>query len=80
MITNKNIKKDIVRKAILNDYIECCFQTGHQFSDVLGTTLNKFNYQVLLDRMRGMNDDDKFTFISKESMEWYQELIIKRKL
>ncbi len=80
MITNKNIKKDVVRRAILNDYIECCFQTGHSFSDVLGISLQKFNYQVLLDRMRGINDDDSYTFICKETMEWYQEMIIKRKL
>ena len=78
MITDTNIKKQVVRRAILNDYIECCFQTGHQFSDVLGITLNKFNYQVLLERMKGINDE--YNYISKETIEWYQELIIKRRL
>ena len=80
MITNKNITKSVVRKSILNDYIEVCFQTGHTFTEVLGVPLQKLNYQVLLDRIRGLNDDDKFTFIDEDTMTWYQELIIKRKL
>ena len=83
-ITDKNIKKDIVRKEILVNYVDLCLKNGHDtnnlLNNVLGVTLNKFNYQVLINKMREMNDDNKYTYISKDNMEWFQSMITLRKL
>ena len=83
-ITDKNIKKDIVRKEILVNYVDLCTKNGHDINNlmnnVLGVTLNKFNYQVLIHKMIKMNDDNKYTYISKDNMEWFQSMITLRKL
>jgi len=83
-ITDKNIKKDIIRKEILVNYVELCTKNGHDINNlmnnVLGVTLNKFNYQVLIHKMIKMNDDNKYTYISKDNMEWFQSMITLRKL
>mgnify|MGYP003648900282 FL=1 len=79
-LTNKNLKKDIIRKEILRDYIELCMNTGHGFDDVLGHSLQTFNYNILLDRMVGMNDGADYTFIDTDTMSWYGEMIESRKL
>ena len=79
-LTNKNLKKDIIRTEILRDYIELCMNTGHTFDDVLGHSLQGFNYHILLDRMEGMNDGDDYTFIDADTISWYGEMIKSRKL
>ena len=83
-ITDKNIKKDIIRKEILVNYVDLCTKNGHDINNlmnnVLGVTLNKFNYQVLIHKMIKMNDDNKYTYISKDNMEWFQSMITLRKL
>ena len=83
-ITDKNIKKDIIRKEILVNYVDLCTKNGHDINNlmnnVLGVTLNKFNYQVLIHKMIKMNNDNKYTYISKDNMEWFQSMITLRKL
>tara|TARA_R110002020_G_C15754380_1_gene726440 strand:+ start:251 stop:502 length:252 start_codon:yes stop_codon:yes gene_type:complete len=80
MITDKTIKKEIVRKAILKDYVETCMITGHCINDVLGMTLTSFDYTVILNRLRRMNEYDKFLYVNEETILWYEKLITLRSL
>ena len=79
-LTDKNLAKNIIRREILKDYVELCMHTGYGFDNVLGHSLQTFNYNVLLDRMVSMNDGAEYTYIESETMSWYGEMITKRKL
>tara|TARA_R100000541_G_scaffold6840_6_gene14427 strand:+ start:608 stop:853 length:246 start_codon:yes stop_codon:yes gene_type:complete len=79
-ITDKNIKKNIVRKNILQNYIELCMNTGYEFTSVLGVSLQALNYNIILDRMDSMNDRDKYTFVPKERILWFDKMIKLRSL
>ena len=52
MITDKTIKKEIVRKAILKDYVETCIITGHCINDVLGMVLNQLKMNSNIQKIR----------------------------
>jgi len=79
-LTNKNLKKDIIRREILKDYIKLCMEKGYGFENVLGYSLQSFNYNILLDRIVDMNDGADYTRIDADTMSWYGEMIKSRKL
>lgn len=79
-ITDKNIKKEIVRKSIMKDYLETCIFAGYQIYDVLGVSLQKIDYNNILLRLEEMNQNENYTYISEETMEWYKKMIILRNL
>ena len=79
-ITDKTIKKEIVRKTIMKDYIETCIYAGYQIYDVLGLSLTKIDYNTIMIRLEEANDHDKYTYIDKDTIDWYKKMIVFRNL
>ena len=79
-VTDKNIKKEIVRKSIMKDYIETCVFAGYQFYDIMGVSLLKINYNTIIERLEEMNGHENYTYIHKDTIDWYKKMVTFRKL